>query len=60
MEPRNYFAFISYRREGVDEKVTNWIHRKLEKYPYPKDKENTTHIFKRKTIYSYPCVLHLS
>lgn len=38
-----YFAFISYKREGTDEKVANWIHNKLEKYPYPKElveKEN--------------------
>jgi len=30
-----YFAFISYKRGGIDEKVANWIHNKLEKYPYP-------------------------
>lgn len=43
MEAERYFAFISYKRGGVDEKVANWIHKKLEKYPYPKklvDKEN--------------------
>lgn len=43
METRKYFAFISYKREGIDEKVANWIHTKLEKYPYPKElvkKEN--------------------
>ena len=28
-----YFAFISYAREDKD--VANWIHAKLEKYPYP-------------------------
>lgn len=31
----NYFAFISYKRGGIDETVANWIHSKLEKYPYP-------------------------
>ena len=31
----DYFAFISYKRGGIDEKVANWIHTKLEKYPYP-------------------------
>ncbi len=31
----NYFAFISYKRGGIDEQVANWIHLKLEKYPYP-------------------------
>lgn len=31
----NYFAFISYKRGGIDEKVANLIHLKLEKYPYP-------------------------
>lgn len=31
----DYFAFISYKRGGIDEKVANWIHEKLEKYPYP-------------------------
>lgn len=36
-EHNKYFAFISYKREGIDEKVANWIHNKLEKYPYPKD-----------------------
>ena len=44
METRKYFAFISYKREGIDEKVANWIHTKLEKYPYPKElvkKENS-------------------
>lgn len=30
-----YFAFISYKRGGVDENIANWIHSKLEKYPYP-------------------------
>jgi hypothetical protein len=30
-----YFAFISYKRGGVDGDVANWIHTKLEKYPYP-------------------------
>ena len=43
METPKYFAFISYKRGGIDEKVANWIHKKLEKYPYPKDlveKEN--------------------
>ena len=30
-----YFAFISYKRGGVDQQVANWIHLKLEKYPYP-------------------------
>lgn len=37
MKTRDYFAFISYKREGTDEKVANWVHSKLEKYPYPKD-----------------------
>lgn len=37
MKTRNYFAFISYKREGIDEKVANWVHLKLEKYPYPKE-----------------------
>ena len=37
MESRKYFAFISYKREGIDEKVANWLHNKLEKYPYPKE-----------------------
>ena len=32
-----YFAFISYKRGGLDEQVANWIHSKLEKYPYPVD-----------------------
>lgn len=32
-----YFAFISYKRGGLDEQVANWIHSKLEKYPYPID-----------------------
>ena len=43
METERYFAFISYKRGCVDEKVADWIHKKLEKYPYPKklvDKEN--------------------
>lgn len=31
----SYFAFISYKRGGVDEKVAHWVHSKLEKYPYP-------------------------
>lgn len=31
----SYFAFISYKRGGVDESVANWLHSKLEKYPYP-------------------------
>lgn len=30
-----YFAFISYKRSGIDEEIANWIHLKLEKYPYP-------------------------
>lgn len=30
-----YFAFISYKRGDIDEEVANWIHTKLEKYPYP-------------------------
>lgn len=30
-----YFAFISYAREDKD--VANWIHAKLEKYPYPRE-----------------------
>lgn len=30
-----YFAFISYKRGEVDGEVANWIHTKLEKYPYP-------------------------
>ena len=30
-----YFAFISYKRGGVDQQVANWVHQKLEKYPYP-------------------------
>ncbi len=34
--PTEYFAFISYKRGCVDESVANWIHTKLEKYPYPK------------------------
>ena len=34
-----YFAFISYKRGGLDEQVANWIHSKLEKYPYPVDME---------------------
>lgn len=33
----NYFAFISYKRGGIDETVANWIHSKLEKYPYPQN-----------------------
>ena len=37
MNNRKYFAFISYKRKGVDEKVANWIDSKLEKYPYPKE-----------------------
>lgn len=32
---KKYFAFISYKRSGVDEEIANWIHLKLEKYPYP-------------------------
>lgn len=32
---QRYFAFISYKRGGVDQRVANWIHSKLEKYPYP-------------------------
>lgn len=28
------FAFISYSRADI--KVANWLHRKLEKYPYPR------------------------
>lgn len=32
-----YFAFISYKRGCVDESVANWIHTKLEKYPYPQN-----------------------
>lgn len=32
-----YFAFISYKRGGVDEQIANWIHSKLEKYPYPQE-----------------------
>ena len=39
----NYFAFISYKRGGIDQQVANWIHSKLEKYPYPRElveKEN--------------------
>lgn len=32
-----YFAFISYKRGGLDEQVANWIHSKLEKYSYPVD-----------------------
>lgn len=43
MKTQKYFAFISYKREGIDEKVANWVHLKLEKYPYPKelvDEEN--------------------
>lgn len=32
---KSFFAFISYKRGGIDEDVANWIHRKLEKYPYP-------------------------
>lgn len=31
----DYYAFISYKRGGVDGNVANWIHSKLEKYPYP-------------------------
>lgn len=30
-----YFAFISYKRGCIDESIANWIHSKLEKYPYP-------------------------
>lgn len=30
-----YFAFISYKRGDIDGEVANWIHTKLEKYPYP-------------------------
>ena len=30
-----YYAFISYKRGETDEKIANWIHQKLEKYPYP-------------------------
>lgn len=37
MKSREYFAFISYKRSGIDVRVANWIHTKLEKYPYPKD-----------------------
>ena len=43
MKTYKYFAFISYKRDGIDERVANWIHTKLEKYPYPKelvDEEN--------------------
>lgn len=36
-EELQYFAFISYKRGGMDESIANWIHSKLEKYPYPKD-----------------------
>lgn len=35
MKNDRYFAFISYKRGDVDEEVANWIHSKLEKYPYP-------------------------
>lgn len=35
MKNKHYFAFISYKRGGLDEQVANWIHTKLEKYPYP-------------------------
>lgn len=31
----SYFAFISYAREDKD--VANWLHAKLEKYPYPRE-----------------------
>lgn len=30
-----FFAFISYKRGEIDGEVANWIHTKLEKYPYP-------------------------
>lgn len=32
-----FFAFISYKRSKIDSKIANWIHTKLEKYPYPKE-----------------------
>lgn len=32
-----YFAFISYKRGEIDGEVANWIHTKLEKYPYPNE-----------------------
>lgn len=31
----SYFAFISYAREDKD--IANWVHSKLEKYPYPRE-----------------------
>lgn len=34
-QEKGYYAFISYKRGGVDGDVANWIHQKLEKYPYP-------------------------
>lgn len=34
MKNTNYYAFISYSRK--DKGVANWLHTKLEKYPYPK------------------------
>lgn len=37
IKPSEYFAFISYKRGCVDENIANWIHSKLEKYPYPKE-----------------------
>ena len=37
IKPAEYFAFISYKRGCVDENIANWIHAKLEKYPYPKN-----------------------
>lgn len=33
------FAFISYSRK--DKTVANWLHTKLEKYPYPQDLVST-------------------
>lgn len=32
-----YFAFISYKRGGINGTVANWLHTKLEKYPYPSE-----------------------
>lgn len=37
MSVQTYFAFISYKRGGKEQEIANWIHAKLEKYPYPQD-----------------------
>ncbi len=37
---KSYFAFISYKRGCRDEHIANWVHSKLEKYPYPQELVN--------------------